>query len=238
MRGSRAAQTEADIPADRRRGAAKRAKVLDDATVRQIAFDLSEGPHATRNLVIFYLSHFCGLRAQEIAYLQWDQNVLDAKGKVGQTLFVGGDIGKYGRERDLPMPQALRMALTTLREDRPRDRYVVYRLDNLNDRRATADQRPLLPNSIVKFFERLYEKHGLVGCSSHSGRRAFITKSARVLMKTGKHSVRDVQEMAGHADLNTTMAYLDPNPERAEAMEDLWGPALAPAKSRRLKAVA
>lgn len=236
MRGHRVSQSDTVPAGDRRRSAAKRAKMLDDATVREIAFHVSEGQHGARNLVIFYLSHFCGLRAQEIAYLQWDQNVLDAKGKINKTLFVGGDIGKYGRERSLEIPSALRLALTTLRDMRPRDRYVVYRLDNLNDRRAVADQRPLLPNSIVKFFERLYEAHGLEGCSSHSGRRGFITKSARTLMKTGKHSVVDVKEMAGHADLNTTMAYIDPNPDRAGVMESMFDAMTA--RPRRGKVVA
>ena len=41
-------------------------------------------------------------------------------------------------------------------------------------------------------------------------------------MKTGKHSVVDVKEMAGHADLNTTMAYIDPNPDRAGVMESMF----------------
>jgi site-specific recombinase XerC len=42
---------------------------------------------------------------------------------------------------------------------------------------------------------------------SHSGRRTFITQSAREITQCGG-SLRDVQELAGHASLATTQRYI------------------------------
>jgi len=62
--------------------------------------------------------------------------------------------------------------------------------------------------SIVNWFARVYDEVGLAGCSSHSGRRTFITRTARLLAKTGG-SLRDVQELAGHRALTTTERYIE-----------------------------
>ncbi len=46
--------------------------------------------------------------------------------------------------------------------------------------------------SIVVWFNRVYRELGLDGCSSHSGRKTFITRAARLVHKAGG-SLRDVQ---------------------------------------------
>ena len=61
--------------------------------------------------------------------------------------------------------------------------------------------------SIVNWFANLYRSLDLDGCSSHSGRRTFITRSARLIVKTGG-SLRDVQELAGHRSLTKTERYI------------------------------
>lgn len=62
--------------------------------------------------------------------------------------------------------------------------------------------------SIVIWFSRAYRAIGLEGCSSHSGRRTFITRAARLVHKTGA-SLRDVQLLAGHRSIQTTQKYID-----------------------------
>ncbi len=50
------------------------------------------------------------------------------------------------------------------------------------------------------WFARAYRTIGLAGCSSHSGRRTFITRAARLVHKAGG-SLRDVQLLAGHRSI-------------------------------------
>jgi integrase/recombinase XerD len=52
-------------------------------------------------------------------------------------------------------------------------------------------------------FQRWYGDLGFVGCSSHSGRRTLITNVARKISTVGG-SLKDVQQLAGHANLQTT----------------------------------
>jgi integrase len=61
-------------------------------------------------------------------------------------------------------------------------------------------------------FFRWYRHLGFYGCSSHSGRRTFITNAARKISTVGG-SLRDVRELAGHASIRTTQTYIDANPD-------------------------
>jgi integrase/recombinase XerD len=75
------------------------------------------------------------------------------------------------------------------------------------ERRASTS-----PQTIVNTFQRWCRHLGFVGCSSHSGRRTFITNAARKISTVGG-SLRDVQMLAGHTNLRTTQRYIDANPE-------------------------
>ena len=67
---------------------------------------------------------------------------------------------------------------------------------------------PMSPVSIVNWFAKAYRAIGLQGCSSHSGRRTFITRAARLVHNAGA-SLRDVQLLAGHRSIQTTQRYID-----------------------------
>jgi integrase/recombinase XerD len=67
---------------------------------------------------------------------------------------------------------------------------------------------PMTPNSIVNWFVTMFAELGFEGCSSHSGRRSFVTNAARKLPHTGG-SLRDVQLLVGHRSIETTQRYID-----------------------------
>ena len=66
-----------------------------------------------RSRVIILLSHLAGLRAAEIAKLEWSM-VLDATGKVGQSIALEDRIAKKKSGRRIPMHPELRSALVAL----------------------------------------------------------------------------------------------------------------------------
>jgi integrase len=61
--------------------------------------------------------------------------------------------------------------------------------------------------AIAIWFHTRYRELGIEGGSSHSGRRTFVTALAKRIVEAGG-SLRDVQELAGHASLATTQRYI------------------------------
>lgn len=57
-------------------------------------------------------------------------------------------------------------------------------------------------------FALWYKKLGFSGCSSHSGRRTFITNAARKISSVGG-SIKDVQMLARHSSLSMTQRYIE-----------------------------
>ena len=74
--------------------------------------------------------------------------------------------------------------------------------------------------AIVNLFAAWYKMVGLNGCSSHSGRRTFITNAARKISTVGG-SLRDVQMLAGHTALGTTQRYIESDVEAQRRIVDL-----------------
>src|SRR5262245_40627786 len=66
------------------------------------------------------------------------------------------------------------------------------------------------PIAVQVWFHRHYQSLGFTGASSHSGRRTFVTRLAQKIVEAGG-SLRDVQELAGHASLATTQRYIQGN---------------------------
>lgn len=62
--------------------------------------------------------------------------------------------------------------------------------------------------AVVNMFKRWYHDIGLLGCSSHCGRRTFVTNAARKIGTVGG-SLRDVQMLAGHSSLSVTQAHIE-----------------------------
>ena len=176
----------------------KRAKILSPAHVDDLLFYAEHTRHPVRNQVIVLLSVKAGLRAGEIAKLSWDM-VVDPTGEIATTLELWDSVAKKRSGRVIPLHAALREALIHLRD---------LTVDATGAVICSERRGPMRPITIVAWFAKAYHAIGLTGCSSHSGRRTFITRAARLVHRTGG-SLRDVQVLAGHRSLLTTQRYID-----------------------------
>jgi integrase len=153
----------------------KQAKIL---TTDQIANLLAFATHHTRcpirNRLIVLLSVKAGLRAGEISHLTWDM-VLDASGTVGSMIELHDDAAKKGSGRRIPVHGELRTALMEWRDQAGSSDAVI------TSERGNA----MTPKGVVNWFALAYRAIGFAGCSSHSGRRTFITRAARLVHKAG-----------------------------------------------------
>ena len=154
---------------------------------------------AIHNRLIFLPSIKAGLRAREIALLTW-RMVTDAQGEVARAIVLQDEASKGRSGRIIPLNEELRRSLMDWRQSipaTPEGRVI-----------RTERAKHTSPQVIVNMFARWYEQIGFAGCSSHSGRRTFITNAARKLSLVGG-SLRDVQMLAGHSSLRVTQRYID-----------------------------
>ena len=174
------------------------AKVLERGDLRRLLKATETTRYPARNRVLVLLSFRAGLRACEMAGLTWPM-VLGPSQKFTGHLAITMGIAKGGRSRNVPLSADLLGALRRLHrlEGDPVTGAVV------RSERGTH----MTARSVVNWFHATYERLGMAGCSSHSGRRTFITRAARLLPKTNG-SLRDVQELAGHSALSTTERYI------------------------------
>ncbi|MCX7309815.1 MAG: tyrosine-type recombinase/integrase, partial [Afipia sp.] len=160
--------------------AGKQAKTLSNENIHDLLVYASCTRQPIRNRVIVLLSVKAGMRAGEIAKLSWSM-LLNADGAVGGVLELRDAIVKYGTGRLVPIHNELRDALVELRQ-------CSEGLGAVVKSERGSFMRPV---SIVRWFAIAYQAVGLDGCSSHSGRRTFVTRAARLVHRAGG-SLRDV----------------------------------------------
>lgn len=158
--------------------AGRQAKILTANQLKQALSAASKTRYPTRDRAMLLLSAKAGLRAAEIA--------------------LANDICKQKSGRTIPINLLLRATLIRLRRRTGSKGHVI---------KSERGER-LSAGSVVNWFRAFYSSLGLQGCSSHSGRRTFITLAARRVSKAGG-SIRDVQALAGHRSLSMTQRYID-----------------------------
>jgi integrase/recombinase XerD len=179
--------------------AGKQAKLLTNSMVTATIKHVRKKRYPARDSVMILLSVKAGLRAGEIAKLTWPM-VLDANGKIGKTIELHNIAAKKLHGRTIPINPYLKKALAKLHRIQkfPIEGNIVF----------SERGKAMTPASVVKWFKSIYGELGFKGCSSHSGRRSFVTRAARSIHLVGG-SLLDVQQLAGHRSLETTQAYIE-----------------------------
>lgn len=177
----------------------RQAKTLNSAQVRTTLAFLGTTQQPVRNRVIFLLSLKAGLRAKEIASITWSM-VCDAEGNISDTIRLTDHASKGQSGGYIPIAKELGQSLAALKLYA--DPSSIDRIVQTNRTTETSAQ------TIINLFASWYQTIGFEGCSSHSGRRTFITNAARNISKFGG-SLRDVQALARHSSLTMTQRYIE-----------------------------
>ena len=177
----------------------KQAKVLSDKELKKVidyieAFDR----HSERNRAIILLTHYCGMRVSEVASL-FVSDIVNDKGEINEVIHLTANQTKGTESRRVFVSKKAKQALK---------RYLQSNLSVIQQSYLFQTQKSKRFNTtaLITLIKRLYERVGIVGVSSHSGRRTFITKLA-----TSGISVRVIAEAVGHSSIATTQRYIDVN---------------------------
>lgn len=191
-------------------GGGGQAKILSAAELNRVDKCLAGAPNELRNRALVYLQYATGMRVGELASL--DVGDVLHRGRIRKEFRLGTEDTKYCKARTiyLEAPKAIAALLGYLRQRKPDLSFTGSEPLFVGKRRNTREGNfRLSANSLADLFRQLYEHAGLVGASSHSGRRWFMTELARA----GIHP-RIIQQRAGHSSLATTQRYIEMTPDQ------------------------
>ena len=185
-------------------GLGKQAKTLSRTQVKMISEYLLTNRYGLRDQTIFYFSVKAGLRSKEIAHLKWSM-VMNSDGSVGDYLNLPNASSKGNGGRVVPLNKDLKLNLIKLLQEHSSCQHFSPSTSAII---RTERSKSTSSQAIVNMFQRWYDRLGLVGCSSHNGRRTFITETSKKISTVGG-SLRDIQMMVGHSSLQTTQRYIE-----------------------------
>lgn len=143
-----------------------------------------------RNLVLFYILLFCGLRREELALLQIRDIALDRR-----VLTVRAENSKSGRTRHLPLHSIVVLYLKDYLKERRKYTTPYLFVSNSRDDRLTYD-------GIKHLTQKLCQVSG-VRFHLHQFRHTFAVN----FLKTS-NNIAKLKQLLGHQDIRMTMVYL------------------------------
>ena len=177
------------------------ARTINKTQIKQVIEVIKScSRYPLRDISMLMLTHLCGLRVGEVATLTFDE-IVDSNGQVLDEITLSAEKTKSKRSRKIILPRQMQRHLQEYISDMsgiPKHGYLF----------STQKNSHFTPNTASQHLKRLYERAGITGATSHSGRRTWLTR----LSQKGV-SVFVLADMAGHRQLQTTMKYVSVNDE-------------------------
>ena len=184
---------------NRKRQMTKQAKTLNERELQRLLDFVNKTKNAKRNRVILLLTHLAGMRIGEVAAVRVC-DVLASDGTVRDEINLTAAQTKGNRSRSVLLNERMQAEIasyiSTVRVRDPKQALF-----------ATQRSAAFTANSLTQVVNGIYKQAGMDGCSSHSGRRGFLTNLAEKGV-----SVRVMMALAGHANMATTQRYIDLRP--------------------------
>lgn len=177
----------------------KQAKTLDERQLQRLLEFVAKTKSAKRNRAILLLTHLAGMRIGECAALRVC-DVLASDGSIRKDIDLSAAQTKGNKSRTVLLNQRMQAELAAYMQ-------TVRVRDAKQPLFSTQRSAGFTANSLTQVVNGIYKKAGFDGCTSHSGRRGFITNLAEKGV-----SVRVMMALAGHQNMSTTQRYIDLRP--------------------------
>jgi len=182
-----------------------KARVLSENEFKRLLVIARDGQFPARNVAIIYCSFGLGLRAKEIASLKVS-DIFDEELNVYEEANLTRSMTKGEKQRHIYIDN--KKIITALSEHiRDMKKHEKSCFNYRGYLFKTQRKAKFHPDVLQKWFRKLYDKAGISGASSHSGRRTFITR----LIEQGA-DIKTVSHLAGHSSITTTAGYVETNP--------------------------
>ncbi|MFK5948977.1 MAG: site-specific integrase [Methylococcales bacterium] len=186
-----------------------KAKVLNESELKRVIKVLSTSKHAKRNIALLYFSFGLGLRAKEMSSLNIN-DVLNPDHTMKDELNLLSTYTKNSKQRHVYLSNPkVRKALSE---------HLKHCNLNYLDTPLFLSQKGgrFSPNTLQMLFARMYADAGIVGASSHSGRRTYATR----LIENGV-DIKAVSTLMGHASISMTAEYVHTSPDRMKRIAQI-----------------
>jgi len=186
------------------------ARTLSSKELRRVLDYAATRPHAARNRLMILMTHHAGMRVGEVAALLVG-DVVNTDGTIKAEIRLLAEQTKGRHARVVFVGERLRREIAhylKLNPDRPASAHLF-----------TSQKRgSFSANTLCQTINAIYERAGLDGATSHSGRRSFLTS-----LSTKGVGPRVLAALAGHRSLSSIMAYVDASDDMKRAAVELIG---------------
>ncbi len=176
----------------------KQAKTLTEKDIERVIAYIKPRAHAARNRAMLMLTYYSGMRVGEVSGLRY-MDVVDIDRNIRAEILLLPENTNGADRRTVFISEKLRLELThylNVTEFRDPHQRFFYTQKKCCE--------GFTPNTLAQHFHYLYRRSGVVGASSHSGRRSFIKNLASKGV-----SVHVLADLAGHKSVTTTKQYID-----------------------------
>jgi len=182
------------------------ARTLNDKELNLLLLYINTRKHALRDRCMVLMTYWSGARIKEVALTKVG-DVLALDGSIKNEIRLTSEQTKGKHARTIVLADKLRKEILTYLQTRfdTKQLIALTYTDAMNKPLfATQKRQGFDSNTACYHFHMLYKNAGLVGASSHSGRRSFLTQlSAKGV------PIKVLMELASHRSIQTTARYID-----------------------------
>jgi integrase/recombinase XerD len=172
------------------------ARVMTDRELKRVLnYNDANERHAARNRLMLLMTHLAAMRIGEVVVVRVSDVITeDMKPKTEIRLSAQQTKGKRART-----------VFVSTRLQREITKYLRASNTGYSERSLFSTQKShaFTANTATQLLQRIYARAGLVGATSHSGRRSYLTKLADKGV-----SVFVLAQLAGHRHISTTQRYV------------------------------